>query len=493
MVTDTNDYLWIVILGAFASFSASFGIGCNDVANAFASSVGSKALTIKQACVLAVIGEFLGATFLGGEVVKTIRKGIVDESFFADNPPLLMWGCFSVLLAVSLWLLLATKLELPVSTTHSTIGGMIGMGIAANGVNSVKWYVQSDNFPFAGGFVGVIISWFLSPIASGIVSCALFYLIRTFIMRSKDPFQRVIYVYPFFVALCVSIISMFMLMKGIKSSSDIKNLSLGVKLGISFGIGCTISICLIPLYKYLIKRIKSEKFDEESIEAKNETNEDIEQKKSSISTTYNTNIHEIINEDKSVLKIHENVEKFDNKTEKFFVYLQIFSAFFDSIAHGSNDVANAMGPFATIYVVFNTGIVSSKSDMGDNKYWILALGGLGICLGLLLYGYKIMRAIGVKLAAITPSRGFSIEMGSSLIVIIGSYNKWPLSTTHCQVGSTCGVALLDGIAGINKYVLLKTIFGWIITCFIVGSISALIFSFGAYSPSIRETCTNYTI
>ncbi len=502
---ETHDYVWILVLGVCASFSAAFGIGANDVANAFATSVGSKALTIRQACILAVIGEFLGATFLGGEVVKTIRKGIADESMFIDNPPLLMWGCLSVLISVSIWLLIASRLEMPVSTTHSTVGGMIGMALAARGVHAIHWYKPTDTFPFAGGFVGVVISWVLSPFASAIVASFIFWCIRKFVLRSNNPFQRSITVYPVFVCLCVTIISMFMLMKGIKSSSSIKGLNIWIKLGISFGIGFISSILLIPMYKLFAKHIQSNNTSSTEVEIANNStsiqisneNEDVEQqnveqqnvKKSKFVTTLNADIHSVIENDKATQDVHKNAERFDENAENFFVYLQIFSAFFDSICHGSNDVANAMGPFATIFVIYNTGTISSTTDMNEHKYWILALGGLGICLGLLLYGYRILRAIGVKLAVITPSRGFSIEMGSSLIVIIGSYNKWPLSTTHCQVGATCGVASLDGVSGINKYVLFKTLFGWIITCFVVGTMSAGIFSLGAYSPSVYSTPT----
>eukprot|EP00965_Chrysotila_dentata_P020925 693206-Pleurochrysis_carterae.AAC.1 len=130
--------------------------------------------------------------------------------------------------------------------------------------------------------------------------------------------------------------------------------------------------------------------------------------------------------------MHDHAEKFDPMAEAVFRYIQVFTAICDSFAHGANDVANAMGPFMAIYVIYDTGKVSKKSDVGDDAYWILALGGAGIGLGLLLYGYNIMRAIGVKLAVITPSRGFSIELGAAIVIIIGSYLGLPLSTTHCQ-------------------------------------------------------------
>merc|ERR1719197_1245880 len=187
-----------------------------------------------------------------------------------------------------------------------------------------------------------------------------------------------------------------------------------------------------------------------------------------LGTSLNVNPHDSITEDPVVGAIHANAEKFDEKTERVFRYIQIFTAIFDSFAHGANDVANAMGPFMAIYSIYKLGEVSKKVDMGNDAYWILSIGGAGIGLGLLLYGYKIMRAIGVKLAVITPSRGFAIELGAAIVIIIGSYLGLPLSTTHCQVGATTGVALLEGGKGINGFVLLKTAIGWVITLIVAG-------------------------
>jgi len=484
-----------------SAFFAAFGIGANDVANAFATSVGSKALTVKQACALAVVFEFLGATFLGGEVVKTVRKGIADVSYFEDDPALLMWGCFCVITAVGIWLLLASKWEMPVSTTHSCVGGMIGMAIAAKGSDAVIWSKKTDDFPFVKGFAGIVISWFLSPITSGILAFIFFFLIRTFILRSANPFNRSVYVYPFLVMSCLTIVILFMLMKGIKSSKEITDMEISTKVGISFGVGAGVAIALIPAYMICKKRIIEGKFVPpplaiEVAESNAQGKGDVEAAKpepttmfgklsKAVGTSLNTDPHSAVGIDKRTTEVHKNAEKFDKNAEAFFTYLQIFSAIFDAFAHGANDVANAVGPFATIYVVHQTGVVSSKADMGDNKYWILGLGGIGIGVGLLLYGYQILRAIGVKLAVITPSRGFCIEMGSSLVVIVGSHLGWPLSTTHCQVGATAGVALLEGTKGFNKWVLAKTAFGWVFTCFFVGFLSAVLFSLGAYAPSVH--------
>merc|ERR1712167_2513 len=176
--------------------------------------------------------------------------------------------------------------------------------------------------------------------------------------------------------------------------------------------------------------------------------------------------HAAVGVDARTTAVHKNAEKFDRNAEAFFTYLQIFSAIFDSFAHGANDV----GPFATIVVVYNEGVISSKAEMGDARWGILALGG-----------------IGVKLAVITPSRGFCIEMGSSIIVILGSYQGWPLSTTHCQVGATAGVSLLEGFKGCNGFVLAKCAFGWVITCVFVGFVAAIFFALAAYAPMASET------
>lgn len=496
---DMEHYTWLVVLGACASFFAAFGIGANDVANAFATSVGSKALTIKQACVIAVVMEFVGATFLGAEVVKTIRKGIADENVFVDNPPLLMYGCLCVIISVGTWLLIACRLEMPVSTTHSCVGGMIGMTIAARGANSVKWYIDPSppDSPLPGGLLGVVLSWFISPLCSGLLAMMFFYIVRR-ILRSKAPFRNSVRVYPALVFFCVTIISLFMLTKGLNSFEAIETIGMGVKVGSSLGVGAMIAICALPLYSKCKKRIETGKFHvaSPSIEMTNTTSTvEVQENttcilrlRNSLMSSLNQNVHSAVLEDESTLQVHRNAEVFDKNSEAMFMYLQVFTACFDALAHGANDVANAVGPFATIFLIYNGGEIGSKQDMGEHRYWILGLGGVGIGLGLLLYGSQILRAMGVKLAVITPSRGFCIELGSSTIVIIGAYYGLPLSTTHCQVGATVGVALLEGTKGFNKKVLLKTAFGWIFTCIFVGLMAGILTAWGAYAPSARHEC-----
>jgi sodium-dependent phosphate transporter len=172
--------------------------------------------------------------------------------------------------------------------------------------------------------------------------------------------------------------------------------------------------------------------------------------------------------------IHDRVKRHDARTEELFKYVQVFTAIVDSFSHGANDVANAMGPFIAVYMTWKNGEVAKKTEVGDDIYWILAIGGAGIAVGLSTYGYKIMNAIGVKLTAITPSRGFCIELGAAFVVIYGTGQGWPLSTTHCQVGATVGVGLFEGAQGINGWVLGKTVVGWVITLVVVGLSAAIL-------------------
>ena len=192
-------------------------------------------------------------------------------------------------------------------------------------------------------------------------------------------------------------------------------------------------------------------------------------------------------------QIHETAEKFDIRTEETFKYLQVFTAMCDSFSHGANDVANAIGPFAAIYTIYQVGDVRKNSVMDDNAYWILAMGGVGITVGLLIYGYKIIHAIGTKLCKITPSRGVAIEMASAAVIITGSRYKIPLSTTHCQVGATVGVGALENngptaCSGINCKIFAKTILGWVLTCIVVGSTTAMFILQGIEAPNINGHC-----
>ena len=469
-------YTWILITGGFFAFFASMGIGSNDAANSFATSIGSKSLTLKKAVVLACIFEASGAVLMGNHVADTIRKGIADHECFEKEPYILMYGCMWVCFSVGLWLFIASKYEMPVSTTHSCVGAMIGMTMAIKGPRCVVWYEEKDTFPYIGGVSGIVLSWIISPFFSAIFSSLLFGGLRFFILRSKNSFNNSIYIFPGVVGTTITLNTFYIIYKG-ASGINLDELPIIQVCYWSFGLGGLSTLIMIPITKYYQNKIKK-KFEIDSRQP-----ECIEESKITESSSFN--IDNLIIDNNKVLTIHENAEKFDPKIEELFKGLQIFTAIFDSFSHGANDVANAIGPFTTMYIIYKNGEVNEKNDLGDDAYWILISGGIGISIGLAVYGYNIINAIGVKLCKITPSRGICIELASALVIITGSRLEIPLSTTHCQVGATLGVALLEDskkCSGINKDIILKTFFGWIITIFVVSISTSLLVSQGVYSP-----------
>lgn len=544
-----QSYFWIVVVGGLFGFFAAMGIGANDVANAFATSVGSGALKVRDAVIIALFCEAGGAILLGSHVTDTIRKGIADYECFTGNPPLLMFGSLCVLLAVGIWLFLASYFEMPVSTTHSAVGGMIGMTMVIGGADCVNWYEPSDSFPFVGGVSGIILSWVISPVFSGLFAMMFFAITRAAVLRHPNSFARGIGSFPIFVGITVTLNVFLIIYKGAKGIG-LHNTELWVALVSAFGAGLVIGLIMWPLLPFIkkgvLKRIEKEEARKVTVEIEladmennNEESKDdaeLENSVSSLSTndivsqdeptknkhcmdenggmdcskeaclrnkycraltkSLNYEVSKDINRDKRVKEIHDDSEKFDKKTEESFKFLQIFTAIFDSFSHGANDVANAIGPFAAIYTIYiNSGIIAEDSELDSASYWVLALGGFGIIVGLAVYGYKIIRAIGVKLCTITPSRGVSIELASATVIIIGSRLGIPLSTTHCQVGATMGVAALEDLKtckGMNCKVVGKTFLGWILTLLAVGGSSALFVAFSVYAPCIGTVYANTT-
>ena len=491
---DLHAYEWIVGLGGLLAVTTAYGIGANDVANAFASSVGSGAISIKTAVILAGIFEFSGALLMGSHVTDTIRKGIADYSCFEDDPAILMYGCMCVLTAMSVWLVTASYLEMPVSTTHSCVGGMIGMTMVSRGVNCVTWTKETDKFPYIKGVSAIVVSWLLSPIVSGIFASLFFYILRLSVLRSENSFTRSKYAFPILLGSTVCINVFFIVYKGAKFLK-LNETPIETAFAYAFGLGGSVGLLSLTIVPYLHKLAEQTFIDE----MKDNENHEIEISDDKCELPDNTKLHmriynfiknslntdrrEIIEGDETVMNIHENAEKFDDRTEISMRYLQIITACCDAFAHGANDVANSIAPFGAIWAIYESGEVSKKkNDLGDNAYWILSLGAFGIVIGLATYGYKILHAIGTKLTKITPSRGTCIELGSACVIIMGSRLGWPLSTTHCQVGATVGVGLLEGKKGINYKILRKTVLGWIVTLVVVGGGTALLFVQGAYAP-----------
>jgi sodium-dependent phosphate transporter len=528
MYWDMGPYEWIVVIGAILSVFCAYGIGANDVANAFATSVGAKVLTVKQAVIIASIFEFGGAVLLGGHVSTTIRKGIADIDCFKEDPAVLMYGMMGVILSTGIWLLVATKYELPVSTTHSCVGAVVGFTWAIKGTDCIQWAESSSSFPYTKGISAIVISWFLSPLLSGIFSGIIFFVTRWSTLRASNALDRSKIAIPTILFLTVLINAFFIIFKGGKGLGWNK-IGAGTAALVAFIIALVVTGVGTPmLFNYWQSTVVDSNADETSsddeekpkvkdLEANNTEDkkgkfelavlEDMDDCSVSTSTgtgqsptaspkssekgslkNWNVDVHKVVGNDEIVKSIHETAEEFDPRVEARFSCLQVLTATCDSFAHGANDVANAVGPFFAIWAIYQEGATSKKVDVGDNAFWILALGGLGIVLGLATMGATIIQAIGVKLAKITPSRGFSIELGAALVVLIGSTQGWPLSTTHCQVGATVGVGLLEGRASeaINWKLFGRICVGWIVTLVTAGFLSAAIAAQALYAPTVVD-------
>ena len=390
----------IILAIIFGTFMA-WGIGANDVANAMGTSVGSGAVTIKQAIIIAVIFEFAGAILAGGEVTATIRKGILDAALFTNEPHLLVYGMLASLLAAGMWLLIASSFGWPVSTTHSIVGAIVGFGAVGVGVDAVAW---SKVFK-------IVISWIASPILAGVISFILFRSLQNLIIDTKHPFDNAKKYVPYYMFLVGFIVSLVTIFKGLKhvgvSFDTLTSYSL------SIGVGLLVAI----IGTFLIR-----------------------------------NIH---------LDPDENKDFYYASMERVFGVLMIITAAAMAFAHGSNDVANAIGPLAAIYsVVESGGLIGAKSAL---PIWILLVGGAGIVIGLITYGHKVIATIGTGITQLTPSRGFAATLAAAATVVIASGTGIPVSTTQVLVGAVLGVGLARGMAALDTRVINKIFLSWIVT------------------------------
>lgn len=395
----------LLILACCFGFFMAWGVGANDVANAMGTSVGSGALTIKQAILIAVVFEFLGAYLAGGEVTGTIRKGIIDPAVLADTPELLVYGMLSALLAAAIWLLAASMMGWPVSTTHSIVGAIVGFAAVGISPDVVQW-----------GKVGSIVaSWVVSPLLAGTISYILFNSVQKLILDTEDPFRQAKRYVPFYMWAVGFMISMVTLLKGLKHVGLEVDLGLGSKFANALPVSAVLGLLVALFGTILLSRVKETK----------------------------TELH-----------------RFDS-VERVFAILMIFTACAMAFAHGSNDVANAVGPLAAVASTIESGgVITAKSAM---PWWILLLGGLGIVVGLATYGFRVMATVGRKITELTPSRGFAAELGAASTVVIASASGLPISTTHTLVGAVLGVGLARGIAALNLRVIGTIFASWLIT------------------------------
>ena len=408
-----NSNIFIILAILFGTFMA-WGIGANDVANAMGTSVGSGAVTIKQAIIIAVIFEFTGAILAGGEVTATIRKGILDAALFANEPHLLVYGMLASLLAAGGWLLIASSFGWPVSTTHSIVGAIVGFGAVGVGVDAVAW----------DKVINIVLSWIASPVLAGVISFMLFRSLQNLIIDTKDPFDNAKKYVPYYMFLVGFVVSLVTIFKGLKHVG--LTFSTSTSYLLAFGFGILVAI---------------------------------------IGTMFIRNIH---------LDPDENIDFHFTSMERVFGVLMIITAAAMAFAHGSNDVANAIGPLAAIYgVVESGGLIGSKTSL---PLWILLVGGSGIAVGLITYGHKVIATIGTGITQLTPSRGFAATLAAAATVVIASGTGIPVSTTQVLVGAVLGVGLARGMAALDTRVINKIFLSWIITL-PAGAFMSIIFFF----------------
>jgi PiT family inorganic phosphate transporter len=405
-------YVFIILAVIFGLYM-TWGIGANDVANAMGTSVGSGAITVKQAIIIAAIFEFTGAFIAGGEVTKTIRKGIIDPSSIVGSPEILVYGMLSALLAAGIWLMVASSRGWPVSTTHTIVGSIVGFAMAGIGMEAVNW----------GKIGGIVASWLVSPLVGGVIALLLMISIRKLILNTEHPFLQAKKWGPFYVFLVGFIVSLVTLFKGLK------HLKIDLSIPMSFIIATLFGIIVAIIGRMMINKVK-------------------------------------VDEDADRDFHYASVEK-------AFTPLMIFTACAMAFAHGSNDVANGIGPLAAVVsIVQSGGEVAQKAAL---PLWILLLGGTGIVVGLATMGYKVMQTIGTKITPLTPTRGYCATLAAATTVVVASKTGLPVSTTHIAVGAVMGVGLARGIGALDLRVIGNIIVSWIITLPVGGALAALIF------------------
>jgi|TARA_R110000751_G_scaffold44022_2_gene101118 PiT family inorganic phosphate transporter len=413
----------LVMIAAVVGFFMAWGIGANDVANAMGTSVGSKALTIKQAIIIAMIFEFAGAYLAGGEVTSTIRKGIIDPALFVDIPELLVFGMISALLAAATWLLVASILGWPVSTTHSIVGAIIGFAAIGISPDTVAW----------GKVGGIVGSWVVTPLISGVIAFIIFNSAQKLIFDTDKPLEQAKRYVPFYMFLAGFVLSLVTIKKGLKhiglDNIDVGFYNFEIAGAGGYYLAIIVAVIVAIVGKFFVSRLK---FDDKADK-----------------TTHYANV------------------------EKVFAVLMVVTACCMAFAHGSNDVANAIGPLAAVVsIVDNGGEIAKKASL---VWWILPLGGFGIVAGLALFGHRVIATIGKGITHLTPSRGFAAELAAACTVVIASGAGLPISTTQTLVGAVLGVGMARGIAAINLGVVRNIVISWVITLPIGAGLSIIFF------------------
>jgi PiT family inorganic phosphate transporter len=407
----------LIIIAVIFGLYMAINIGANDVANSMADAVGSRAITVFWAVVLAGIFEFAGAFLVGGHVTETVRSQIVSPDAFTEDPYALAVGLVCALLAAALWLNTASWFGLPVSTTHSIVGAIAGFGVLRAGIGEVQW----------GKITQIVASWFISPLAGAVIAFLVFTLIARMILAAENPVKAALAGVPVTTFFVFFIVSMGTIYKGLKNlawhPTNLESFAFSALLGIVAAVVC----------HYVLRWLWRES-----------------------------------------LSGGDSLKEQLAKVEGVFAVLVIITSCSVAFAHGSNDVANAIGPLAGVIEIIQTGAIPQKVGVPN---WVLALGGAGIVLGLATLGYRVMLTVGSKITDITPSRGVAADLGATITVLTCSNLGLPISTTHTLVGAIIGVGLARGITSINRQTIGQIFFSWMATLPVVALLTMIFYAF----------------
>lgn len=452
MEVDTILKFLTVLFGLYMAWN----IGANDVANAMGTSVGSKALTLKKAVIIAAIFEFSGAYFVGSHVSETIQKGIVSPEIFSHDPMIFVIGMVGALVSTGAWLQVASYFGLPVSTTHAIVGAILGFGTVIGGVYAVAW----------SEVLAIASSWVLSPILSGIISYFIFSILQRKILYAQSPALAAKKLAPILIFFCFSFFTLSILFDGLS------NLHLNLSFPIATLYSMAIGLVAAVISSLLMRKLKVESIDQEGLYHPQQLTS-LEKalkhlRRVNLSTDENhqgqiddlkQKVDALKEEVKAKTHYVETTSQY-REVEKIFVYLQIISASLVAFAHGANDVANAIGPVAAVINVLQTKSLALETIIPN---WLLLMGGAGIVVGLATWGWRVIETIGRKITALTPTRGFSAEFGAATTILLASKIGLPISTTHALVGSVLGVGLARGIQALNLKTLRDVAVSWIVT------------------------------
>ncbi|MCX6988688.1 MAG: inorganic phosphate transporter [Chlamydiae bacterium] len=455
----------VLIIG----FYMSWNIGANDVSNAMGTSVGSGALTLRRAVILAAILEFSGAFFVGSNVSETMQRGLINTDMFLAEPMILVLGMSAALMSTSLWLQIASYYGWPVSTTHAIVGSIIGFGAVVGGVEAVRWEEV----------ISIFASWVLSPLISAIISYTLFYALQRKILFAMNPAKATVRMLPYLTMIVFGVFTLSLTLNGIDNLNIHVNFSQAILIALgSSAIAFAVTYLLVRRKGTVAPYEATTMHSPQSVVSLNKALKHLHRVHANTVEDAHDKVAHLITDIKTLSYTLRKETNFTERASEYktvenkFVYLQILSACFVAFAHGANDVANAIGPVAAVLDIIKNGAISDVSVVPS---WLLAFGGIGIVIGLATWGWRVIETIGKKITELTPTRGFCAEFGAATTILLASKCGLPISTTHCLVGAVLGVGLARGIKALNLSMLKDIVLSWIITIPASAIMSILVF------------------